>query len=135
LHETQSGSRIASTTTTEAMTMKLLKQLMEMEFNDYKPTAEEIEQEIADAKQGIKRAKEQGKAPMVAKYEMKLKQARQKLSSITEATSIYSKMNAADLQKALEILQKAAKTEKGPTVDKIHGDIITVKNLLKTRPA
>ena len=106
-----------------------------MEFNDYKPTAEEIEQEIADAKQGIKRAKEQGKAPMVAKYEMKLKQARQKLSSITEATSIYSKMNAADLQKALEILQKAAKTEKGPTVDKIHGDIITVKNLLKTRPA
>jgi hypothetical protein len=62
------------------MAMKLLKDLIEMTVYDQAPTDGEIEQEIADAKQAIKRAKEQGKAPMVAKYEMRLRNAQKKLA-------------------------------------------------------
>ena len=59
-----------------------LTQLLEAPFQDYVPTKEELDQEIADTKAALAHAQRSSKAPLVLKYQKRLDQLQQKLKQI-----------------------------------------------------
>ncbi len=112
--------------------MKLAELMSETQFQDYVPTAAELDQQIAETEKSMQMAKSMGKAPMVAKYQQRLEQLQAKRAQLSESASDYSarlgKMSDAKLQQELDDLeQMTGSSGAAEHLDDLRDDIKAVK--------